>query len=412
MGYYDAYNARLSISKTSPIEYQRDLMQRVVQKSFFASPSYYQVTQYAPTTPSVSSTLDVWVIDQSETKDFKEIQVYPGQTLNYGDYILWQGDYWLVLQVDNMGDVYQRGYMQKCLSSLKWLDENGEVKEAWFTYKTDSSRGLGLEQGKVMLLPNERRYIFLQNNSDTVKLEKGKRFIFDNRSWRVTSIDRLNTGLIYFELEEFDINPASDNVVLRIADYVGNIPNYTLKILNGSNLSIRAGQTYQLNVEVRNNGVLTTKSLTFTSSNPSIATVSSTGLVTTIANGEVVITVALADNPSINQTVDIVVQLVTTNNYTVSILGDDFIYCNTSKTYNEQVKNNGVVDNTRFVQWYLYDDSGVNPTTLATISFQSTTQCTLTANNKNQKGFVKLKAVVIGNPTVIDVKRIEIRTLI
>jgi hypothetical protein len=380
--------------------------EKMILASFKNNPSYNQVYINGASTPT-----DTWIVDDSDSKEQKVLIDF-NKIINFGDVVSWNGVNWLTLIVDNQGDIYNRGVIKRCASSLKWLDENGEVKEAWFTVTNNIQRGLGLDNGKVMLLPTERRYIAVQNNADTIKIEKGKRFIFDNRSWRVTSIDRLNTGLIYFELEEFDINPASDNVALRIADYVGNIPNYTLKILNGSNLSIRAGQTYQLNVEVRNNGVLTTKPLTFTSSNPSIATVSSTGLVTTIANGEVVITVALADNPSINQTVDIVVQLVTTNNYTVSILGDDFIYCNTSKTYNEQVKNNGVVDNTRFVQWYLYDDSGVNPTTLATISFQSTTQCTLTANNKNQKGFVKLKAVVIGNPTVIDVKRIEIRTLI
>lgn len=414
MSYLDKY---LSMNKT----YGEDLrtsqissMQSKIQESFYNSPSYYQVTRYAPSSPSKSTTIDTWVLDHSEQRDYKEVQVYPSQTLNYGDIITWQGDNWLVLQVDNIGDVYNRGYMQKCLSSIKWLDDNGLVKEASFTTSSQVQRGLGLTETKtIMLLSTERRYIIVQNNADTQKIEKGNRFIFDNRGWRVTSIDRLNTGLIHFELEEYDIDTANDNVDLRIADYVKNT-NYTLEIANGGTLKVQVGSTYQLNVEVKLNGVILNKPVTFSSSYPSTASVSSTGLVTAIADGSITITASLVDNPEIKDTTNIIVQSISEPNYSVSILGDDAMYCNQTKIYTEQIKDNDVVvvGDSVTVEWFLYDDSGLNPTTLATMVTHTSTECTLVANNNNQRGFVKLKAIVNGSSSVTYTKRIEIKTLI
>lgn len=414
MSYLDKY---LSMNKT----YGEDLrtsqissMQSKIQESFYNSPSYYQVSRYAPSSPSKSTTIDTWVLDHSEQRDYKEVQVYPSQTLNYGDIITWQGDNWLVLQVDNIGDVYNRGYMQKCLSSIKWLDDNGLVKEASFTTASQVQRGLGLTETKtIMLLSTERRYIIVQNNADTQKIEKGNRFIFDTRGWRVTSIDRLNTGLIHFELEEYDIDTANDNVDLRIADYVKNT-NYTLEIANGGTLKVQVGSTYQLNVEVKLNGVILNKPVTFSSSYPSTASVSSTGLVTAIADGSITITASLVDNPEIKDTTNIIVQSISEPNYSVSILGDDAMYCNQTKIYTEQIKDNDVVvvGDSVTVEWFLYDDSGLNPTTLATMVTHTSTECTLVANNNNQRGFVKLKAIVNGSSSVTYTKRIEIKTLI
>lgn len=232
------------------------ITQLKIQDTFKNSPNYYQVTRYAPSSPSTATTLDVWVIDKSDTKDYKEIQAYPSQTINYGDIVSWQNDNWLVLQVDNMGDVYERGYMQKCLSSLKWLDSGGNVKEAYFTVSSQTQRGLGLQDGNVIILPNERRYIAVQNNADTLTVVKGQRFIFDNgRAWRCSSINTLLTGLVEFELEETQFDSATDNLSLRIANYYkpantgsstssSTTGSFTVNITGSDYCKVTTSQTY------------------------------------------------------------------------------------------------------------------------------------------------------------------------
>ncbi|MCM3274530.1 hypothetical protein M3691_38150, partial [Paenibacillus elgii] len=85
---------------------------------------------------------------------------------------------------------------------------------------------------------------------DTLRLRKGQRFIFDGRPWKLTAIDGLLSGLIYFELEEDEYNSSKDNLDLRIADYYNNVADYSVTILNGSYVSFEESQALQLNVEV------------------------------------------------------------------------------------------------------------------------------------------------------------------
>lgn len=217
---------------------------QLLKNNFKNNPSYYSVTVNTASNPSVTSNLDSWIVDDSKVKELKQIQLTPDQTLYFGDLIYWivdgVGDYWLTTQVDNVGGYYNRGSMQKCFSSLKWQDSTGAIKEAYFTLTKDTQIGLGINEGKIMILPDERRYITLQNNADTIKIKKEKRFIFDgDRSWKVTSINSLKTGLIELELEETpDLNKSTDNIALRIADYIAPstspIPVGTLYISSSS----------------------------------------------------------------------------------------------------------------------------------------------------------------------------------
>jgi formylmethanofuran dehydrogenase subunit D len=415
LGYYDAYNAILSVTKSTPRDSIVDLTKRVIVNDFKFNPAYYQVQITTASTPLVSTTVDSWIVDDpNKVFEVKQISLIPKIKLNYGDLVYWivdgVGDYWLTTVVDYEGDMYYRGSMQKCYSSLKWLDENGEIKEAYFTVMKDSQRGLGVVEGNLVILSNERRFIAVQNNADTSKITKGQRFIFDgSRAWKVTSLDTLSTGIIHFELEEHAIDESIDNVSLRIANYLGNIANYTIHILNGGNVSLQANKTLQINTEVKNNGNIVSVPITYLSDSPSVATVDSSGLITTISNGNATIMASVTAQPSVSDLLALTVQFTTVPNYTVEIVGDSYISKTTSKTYNITVKNNGVVDNSRTVSWNVYADDGTSATNLVSINSQSTTQITLQGNSI---GYVKLKATLIGASGVNDVMRIQIKKLV
>lgn len=226
MGYYDAYNAILSVSSPTPRDRNVDISKRAMTSTFKANPSYYQVQITTASTPLSSTPVDSWITDDpNKVFEVKQIKLIPKIKLNYGDLVYWVndgvGDYWLTTTVDFMGDMYYRGSMQKCLSSIKWQDSTLTTKEAYFTVTKDSQRGLGIVDGKVVVTPKEQRFIVIQNNADTSKIVKGQRFIFDNgRAWWVTSLSNLKTGLIGLELEEQELNTTLDNVSLRICNYV------------------------------------------------------------------------------------------------------------------------------------------------------------------------------------------------
>jgi len=410
---YEAYRTRMDAVGLTQRERSINDNRQGLINSFSDSPSYYQVESFSPSNPSSPLTLDSWIVDDSKIKELKQIQLIPDQILSPGDIIVWNSQNWLTLNVDNMGGIYYRGSIQRCLSSIKWLDTTGGVQEAWFTYRSDSASNFGVEDGRIMVMPNERRSIIVQSNVYTQQIRKDRRFIFDNRVWKCTSIDGLVLGVITLTLAEELESNVNDNMDLRIADYTNNIPSYTLLILNGTDLSLQAGNTLTLITEVKNRGVVVTdKPLVYTSSNPLIATISNTGVITTVTNGSTVITVKLADNSAVLDSLNLTVQFSTVSNKVVVVLGNSEVLLGDPETYTREIKNNGVVDNTSLVQWFLYADDGVSTTELATLSFISTTQCTIKPNNKAKVGYVKLKCVVTGSPTVFEVKRIRIISLI
>jgi len=225
MSYLDIFNQRNSDYGNSIRNLAINATKRNIIASFPNNPSYYSITINTASTPTITSTIDSWIVDDpNQTKEVKQITLIPDVQLNYGDLVYWNtggsGDYWLITTVDYMGSIYYRGSMQKCYSSIKWQDSTLTTREAYFTVTKDAQRGLGIVDGKVVVMPNERRFIAIQNNVDTFKIVKGQRFIFDNgRAWWVTSVDTLKTGLIELELEEQLTNSELDNVSLRICNY-------------------------------------------------------------------------------------------------------------------------------------------------------------------------------------------------
>lgn len=329
-------------------------------------------------------TREIWTIHSDGIKTGDILHFSPNSNTDKQTYLL-------LKSVETRGS-YDLGIMQNCISSLKWIDDLGEVKETWFAYRLDFYRGAGQEDGRVLIMPSERRYIYIQKNSDTIKIKKEQRFIFDDRPWKVTAYDALLSGLIYLELEE-DQYESTDHKGLRIANYYEKIHIYSVKILNGDKLSIHAGQTIQLLHEIRNNSTITNKPVRFYSSDENIATVDDTGLVTTISNGTVTITCELTDDPSVKDTTQIIVEFETTNNYSVSLDSEPIVLLNKSKMFTAIVKNNNVIDITKTVMWYLFDKDGISQPIHTSATFISTTQITLRANSV---GYSKLVAVVVG----------------
>jgi hypothetical protein len=411
MSYLDIYNQRNADYGGSLRDVSINATKRNIKLSFFNSPSYYQVQVNTPSNPTLASNLDSWIVDDSKIKELKQIQLIPDQVLNFGDIILWNGQRWITTQVDNMGGIYYRGSIQRCFSSLKWLDSTGETREAWFTL-TSETRSLGIQDGKVLIMPYERRYLAIQSNAYTQQIKKDQRFIFDNRVWKTVSIDGLLTGLIMLTLEENLESNANDRMDLRIADYTNNIHTYSINIVNGSSATIIAGSTMQLNVETKDNEVVSNLPVTYTSSDVTKAMVSNTGLVTAIADGSTTITVAIVGHPSVTTSILLSVSTVVVDNFTVNISGADECKVTQSQSYIASIYNNSVVDNTKSVVWSLVgDDLGF--TTLASIDSQTGTGCTIKSNSVSpyQYGFIKLVATMVENPNATQVKRIKIRSL-
>lgn len=405
MGWYENYLARMNVNGSNIREREIKDQKKIISDTFFDSPSYQEVY-----INSSSILTGVWIIDNSDVKDQQDIISQFDNPINAGDTITWNSEKWLIIVKDDMTDIYHKGTISKCQSSIKWLDSNGYQKETYFTFRSDNLTNFGLDEGRIIDSGNERRHILIPSNVDTRKIKKNKRFVIDERVWKVTAVDRLKKGLVYLVLQEDDINEAVDRIDLGIADYTGNVANYTVTITNGNSFSMRAGTTLQLQAEVKNNGNIVSRDVVWSVSDETIATVDESGILSAIANGTVIVTAKLAEDLSVNDTTVVTVQLDTVNNFSIELNSSLDVLVNTAKTFTAIVKNNLVVDPSKNVMWYLYGSDGVSLPSAASMTFNSTTQCTL----KGIKvGNVVLKVVLIGSSPVLEQKfNIKIESLI
>lgn len=399
------YKARVSSSmRTSLIN---DSKARISQ-SFKDSPSYQEVY-----INSSSTLTGVRIVDDSQSKEQKLVVAQNEVSYSSGDYLTWNNEKWLTSIVDDMGGIYKRGIVTRCTSSIKWLTTDGFQREAYFSLLNNNLSSIGIQQGQIIDLGNERRQIVIQSNEDTKGINKDKRFIFDGRAWKVVNVDRLSQGVIYLGLEEDQFDPTNDNIELRIADYYNNLANYTISILNGDSLTIEVGQSVQLNAEIKNNGSVVTMPVQWSVDDTSVAAIDSNGLLTSSGEGEMVVTVSLVDDPSVTDVISVSIQSIPNDVYTMSITSTsttpDEIKNNQSKTYTISVLLSGTpVDES--VSWEMFADDMTNSTNLASITSQSGTSCTV-KNNAANSGYVQLRAVLDRDNSVVAWKRVQMKPL-
>lgn len=343
----------------------------------------------------------VIITEKFSTKEIlRKIQDVHGH-LKVGDVYHFSDTIWVLRKLDNENDVYDTGTLEFSPSSLLWLNEQGEVIELPFIFNSDNLSNFGLDEGRIITIANDRRVIAIPSTEESKLLKINQRFIFDNSGWRIISINRLNP-LIEVVLQSEEINPATDNVELRIADYYGNVAAYEINVLSGNSLILSPNSPLQLQIEVRNRGiVIPSPTLSFTSADESIVSVDENGLLTPISEGLTSITVQFKD---IQTVINIEVVQEQAHNYAVEIVDDSsnpfVIYRGRTKGFRCVFKNNGVA----------YEDVGVfslvTSSSIAAIISQDSNRCVLQGNSI---GKVILKVVGSHSETT---KEITIKSII
>lgn len=303
--------------------------------------------------------------------------------LKVGDIFQFSNATWVLRKLDNENDVFDTGTLEVSPSSLNWINHSGEIIILPFIFNSDNLSNFGVDEGKIISITNDRRVVAISSTENSMKLKIGQRFIFDESAWKIISINRLNP-LIELVLQSDEINPVTDNVELRIADYKDKVAIYSLNVLNGTSLTLSPNSPLQLLVEIRNRDqIVPSPTLSFSSADDSICTVNQNGLLTPISEGLTSIIVQFKDIETV-----VLVKIVQeqTHNYTVEIIDDSsnpfVIYRGKSKEFKAVFKDNGIA----------YEDNGLFSliTNLATITSHGDNRCVLQANSV---GKVTLKVI-------------------
>lgn len=123
MSVWDDYAARCAVRGTTKRSASLKRLDRYLTRKVPDNLSYQEVLIQ-------DSPVNVAII-RSDNLNEKYIYSMPGETLDCGELVLWEENYWLITEVDAANEVYQRGIMLQCNYLLKWIDDSHVVHEQW-----------------------------------------------------------------------------------------------------------------------------------------------------------------------------------------------------------------------------------------------------------------------------------------
>lgn len=325
------------------------------------------------------------------------------QALKCGDLVDYANRKWLIInEVNGLRYDTYKAIMRCCDYTVKF---SIDCKVYEFPCIIESST-FGIAADNTMILPSDIIKVTVQENADTLKVGRDKRFIKFGSAWKVVGIDRTQKGLITFTCEFSQIS-ANDDLINEIADKCTK--TYVVEILNGASSNVDVNGTLQLNVKVTEDGTTVTMPVLYESSDTNIATVDSTGLISGLAEGTCTITARLQDNPTIQDSITINVQAVALpDNWSVTIEGVDSIKKTYTATYTGKVLNNGVQDTSKTVTWAIVATD--ETTSFSTITSQNGTSCTVKAGGTQNK-YIVLRATRTDDTSMYAEKTIQIKAL-
>lgn len=346
---YEAYEAFLSIAPLTSQGYYSDATQELINLQFSESPNCYTIEYKNASNVFVEIDARVISVKDAETgkqlgDDFKkllfkdfDVEFTLGSIFNFGDY------HWIATNTNTIKHNINSVVVRRANHTLKWINNSGDTisEDCIVDYNFTYLSGVGSSYDQQRL--GDKQYaLLLPSNTDTSALVRGKRFIIDNLAYRATNIDRVTkSGLCQIIVEEDQTNTNYDDLTNGIANAF-NQYTYSLDILTDDlSIGLSSTPTIEYNV-LRDDNIISGKTVLFTSSNTDIATVSSVGKITPITIGSCTITLVLSDNADVTGSVSVEVTNSIESNESEELIGDDDIGKGLSGVYNIYRYVNGI----------------------------------------------------------------------
>lgn len=267
--------------------------------------------------------------------DFKQLIFDPIATFkpSLGYLFFFDQCFWLCTFTDNIKSVLTNIIVRRCNEQLRWIDENGIIyyEPCVIEYSVDRAKDTILQDN--IITPQGYIAVHAQLNNRTENIHPNQRFLFgrpDNRiCWRIfgngiqnslmqQTSDDTSSRVLTLTMGGYEKDQIQDvdNLVLGIADYYKKL--YTLSF-SASQVSGNAGETYLLDSTLMQNNSITNASLSYSTSSSSIATVSTSGVVTLISSGSATITGCLVNNASVTASATFIVNASPIYSYEVRI---------------------------------------------------------------------------------------------
>jgi hypothetical protein len=353
------YVAWRTVSPT-PSEYWRDGLQALIDQGFENASNVFTIQKLNTSTnlyENITVRLDTpYDIKQNTTfeDDFRKIIFKDNTKLPLvGDSYYFNDFYWICIDKSNVNSPTISCIVQKCKHSIS-LYKSGILSQVPIIVLDRSNiNDTKLKYNKYISSIDCDIVGVVSRSERNLLIESNDVFQIGKYSYVVIKVDDLSKyGLLLLPMK-FVENQQETHV-------------FVTSILNGSSINIQQGTTIQLNIQVTdNNEVISSPTITYSSSDTDICTVSSSGLVSAIDTGDCIINVSCN---GASDSIEITVVEEEQHNYTYILssttIPDTEIKLNQTKTYTAYKYNNGVAVSQEFTFSVTGDKSAYTLTTV------------------------------------------------
>lgn len=391
MANWNLYESRLNKNGNNIRDRQINYMKDGIINSFKNTPSFREVyfnNETTITEVQITDTLDYNV---------KTVLIKPDESIFIGDMLYFDNDNWLCTKIDFTNPAYELGTVQKCNNTINLYRNNILYKIPIVVESGARLFQMGTEGNKFLTTPATLIIVRMPFNEITMGIKRGVVYKIGVQNWKVEDVnDIIEQGLLIVRMEYSQESQE---------EY-----NYNLIILNGDNIQISQSQSLIINAQLTKNDIIVpSPSLIYTSNDESIATIDNNGLVAALDIGSVVFKVSLKSDESVVASIGVDIITDEIDNLTVEIRGANSIVKGYTSNYSCVFKNNGNIIPMQS-EFYLTSDDGTSPTNLAEIISQDSENNTCTVKGLNL-GYVKLWSKSIDGNIVSDPLRIQIKNL-
>lgn len=276
--------------------------------------------------------------------------IHAGQMLTYGN------KHFLALNQETPeSDIYFKSNLIETNAIIHMILNSNEINIPVYAY--DIADGLG-QINNVMAVISGNIHIIAEPNLITKSLTLDNQFDAYGRHWKINNIiDKDNIINLYCEV--WAITPHTYTVTITAND------------------SYHHGESAQLTaVAKQDDTVINNIPFVWTSSNTSLATVDSTGLVNFLADGNVTIT-ATWTSQSVSGTK--VIAITKPDSYSLAITANDSYTTADTPTLTANAQKNGTADSTATITWTSSDTSIATIDSTGKVTFSKAGSVTFTA---------------------------------
>lgn len=338
----------------------KDKIQNTLIRNFETSPAYSKVELLDGTL------IGVHIIDDTNFKSgriMKYLIRKPPENVKTGEYYVHNNTTYLITESDNLGEIYDKGLMQKCNNTLSWTDEYGKP----FNYpcivasQTLYSVGMDIEEISV---GNEKIEVMVTRNDDTLSISRDRRFKFDGTVYEVTYIDSITQpGILNLKMQEYSSDNINDNNT-----WVIELPQTITELEVGNSIQLTAN-AYKNSILQENEQVL------WTVSDDTIASIDTNGNLTADDLGNITVTCSLVNNTDIKQSITIdIIDTPAEPTVSYELQGDSSLHWTENKTYNAIKYIDGVEDTSVTCSFDITSDTN----SVAKIVSTTDTSCDIT----------------------------------